>query len=121
MKIYFEDGELRSPYQLPISDYYTIDAAKGYSENRTKLDLIAEKDYNATIYTNQITALTGIYCWDAENEVPELYIRAGKHMVFTRVDNLTTRQLREGHNFAKMYVSGEFDDGVMGKLKPIKE
>lgn len=109
MKIYFEDGELRFPYQLPISNYYTIDAAKGYSDNRMKLDLIKDKDDNSTIYTNQITALAGRYCWNAEDKVPEIYIRAGEHMTFTRIDKLTTRELREGHNFAKMYVSGEFD------------
>ena len=108
MKIYFEDGELRDWRQLPIIDFYEIDASNGYSHNKERLERIREKDYNAIVYTNQIVALQTEYCWNKELEVPELYIRAGEHMVFTRVDNLTTRQLREGHNLMKMYMSGEF-------------
>lgn len=109
MKIYFEDGELRAPFQLPFSDYYKVDASRGYSENQQKLDAIKQDVYNATIYTNSLVALDNEYCWNKELEVPELYIRAGEHMVFTRVDNLTTRQLKEGHNLMKMYMAGEFE------------
>lgn len=108
MKIYFEDGELRSPFQLPFSDYYKVDASKGYSENEQKLESIRAEDYNAIVYTNQIAALHTEYCWNEELKVPELYIRAGEHMVFTRIDQLTTRELKEGHNLEKMYISGEF-------------
>ena len=108
MKIYFEDGELVTSGYLPIKDYYAIDASKGYSHNEERLDRIREKDYNATVYTNQIAALHTEYCWNEELKVPELYIRAGEHMVFTRIDQLTTRELKEGHNLEKMYISGEF-------------
>lgn len=110
MKIYFEDGELRSPFQLPFSDYYKVDASKGYSENKQKLESIRAEDYNATVYTNQIAALCNIYCWNEELEVPELYIRTSEHMVFTRIDKLTNRELRDGHNLAKLYVNGEFSN-----------
>ena len=108
MKIYFEDGELRSPYQLPISDFYKVDASKGYSENENKLEIIREKDYNATVYTNQIAALQTKYCWDKELKVAELYIRAGEHMIFTRIDKLTKRELKQSHNLMKLYMNGEF-------------
>lgn len=109
MKIYFEDGELRSPYQLPISDFYKVDASKGYSENEKKLERIRKKDYNATVYINQIASLSNKYCWDEELEVPELYIRAGEHMIFTRINELTTRELKQGHNLMKLYINGEFE------------
>ena len=108
MKIYFEDGELRSSFQLPFSDYYKVDASKGFLENQSKLDTIREKDYNATIYTNSLIALSNEYAWNKELKVPEIYIRAGEHMVFTRIDKLTTRLLREGHNLMKMYMANEF-------------
>lgn len=109
MKIYFEDGELRSPFQLPFSDYYKVDASKGYSENEQKLESIREEDYNATVYTNQIAALQTKYCWDKELKVPELYIRAGEHMIFTRIDQCTDRELRYAHNLMHMYMNGVFE------------
>ena len=108
MKIYFEDGELVTSGYLPIRDYYEIDASKGYSHNEERLERIREKHYNAIVYTNQIAALQTKYCWNKELKVPELYIRAGEHMIFTRIDQLTTRELKEGHNLEKMYISGEF-------------
>ena len=109
MKIYFEDGELRSPFQLPFSDYYKVDASKGYSENEQKLESIRAEDYNATVYTNQIAALSNKYCWNEELKVPELYIRAGEHMIFTRIDECTDRELRYAHNLMKMYMNGVFE------------
>lgn len=109
MKIYFEDDMLREPHQLPIQDFYKIDAAKGYNYNIRILEMIQNHNPDAIIYTNQITALSNKYCWNKELGVPELYIRAGEHMVFTRVDNLTTRQLRKGHNLMKLYMAGEFE------------
>ena len=108
MKIYFEDGELRTMYQLPIKDYFKVDASKGYSENIKDLDIMRENNYNATVYTNQIAALSNTYCWESALQVPELYIRAGEHMLFTMIDKLTNRQLRESHNLMKMYINGEF-------------
>ena len=109
MKIYFEDSELRSPFQLPFSDYYKVDASKGYSENEQKLESIRAEDYNATVYTNQIAALQTKYCWNKELKVPELYIRAGEHMIFTRIDQCTDRELKYAHNLMHMYMNGIFE------------
>lgn len=109
MKIYFEDGELVASDYLPIDRYIVVNAGIGVNSNINTLDYIKEHTPNAVVYTNSIFAFSNIYAWNEELKVPEIYIRAGEHMVFTRIDKLTNRELREGHNLAKMYVAGEFD------------
>lgn len=112
MKIYFEDGNLVSSGYLPITHYVVVNAVSGVTLNIRVLDDLKEFEPNATVYTNSICAFNNEYAWNEELKVPEIYIRAGEHMIFTRIDKLTTRELRKGHNLAKMYVSGEFDKGV---------
>lgn len=110
MKIYFEDGELRSVNQLSVKPDIVIDAGKGLTDSFRLLDLAKETKPNCIIYTNAITAFSNRYAWNEELKVPEIYIRAGEHLIFTRIDNLTERELREGHALAKLYISGEFDE-----------
>lgn len=112
MKIYFEDGELVSSGYLPIDRYIVVNAGSGVNTNINVLDDIKEHNPNAVVYTNSIFAFSNIYAWNEELKVPEIYIRAGEHMLFTRIDKLTNRELREGHNLGKMYVSGEFDNHI---------
>lgn len=120
MKIYFEDGELMHYSLLPVMPKYQVHANKGVADNIELLDLIAEKDSDAVIYTNSIFAFNNMYAWNEELKAPEIYIRDGKNGIFTRIDKLTNGELRQGHNLAKMYVSGEFYNGVAGKLNHIK-
>ena len=109
MKIYFEDGELVSSGCLPIDHYVVVNASSGVSTNINVLDDIKEHNPNAVVYTNSIFAFSNIYAWNEELKVPEIYIRAGEHMTFTRIDELTDRELREGHNLARMYIAGVFE------------
>ena len=108
MKIFFEDDELRDSIKLPFELNFKIDAAYGYSSNCELLDAIKEHNPKAVIYTNSLVALSNEYAWNDELKVPELYIRAGEYMHFVRVDELTTRELREGHNLMAMYMSNAF-------------
>lgn len=114
MKIYFEDGKLINTNQLPVKNDFLVDASYGVSSNINILDEFKQREIedgeSLIIYTNTIFAFSNQYAWNEELSVPEVYIRAGEHMVFTRIDKLTNRELREGHNLAKMYVSGEFDN-----------
>ena len=114
MKIYFEDGELRDSTQLPFTYYIVISAANGVSRNICFLDDLIESDPNAIVYTNSIIAFSNEYAWNEELKVPEIYIRAGEHMLFTRIDKLTEKELRRTHNLAKMYVAGAFDNHTKG-------
>lgn len=121
MKIYFEDGDLVNSILLPVHIDYKVDASRGVTANIDRLDLLNYSKPEAIIYTNSIFAFNNMYAWNEELKVPEIYIRAGEHMVFTRIDKLTNRELRRAHNLAHMYVAGEFDSGIAGRLNYIKE
>ena len=110
MKIYFEDGELNSRDLLSFHCDHIIDAKAGYSDNVYVLDMIRICFPWHTVYTNSLVALSNGYVWNEELQVPELYIRPqiGKHTEFTRIDQLTTRELKQGHNLMKMYMANEF-------------
>lgn len=108
MKIYFEDGPLVKFEQLPVKPDFAINAASGVSCNMAMLDYLADTSPQSVIYTNEIVSLRSKYAWNPDLQIPEIYIRAGEHGVFTPITELTTRELKEGHNYAKMYIAGEF-------------
>lgn len=116
MKIYFEDDQLISAIRLPVSPNYVIDAKMGYTNCEQMLEDIKDNQPGAVVYTNHIGAFSNEWAWNKELKVPEVYVRAGEHMIFTRIDELTTRELREGHNLSKMYIAGEFESFVTGEL-----
>lgn len=111
MKIYFEDGELDNP---PFCDY-AIDAAEGISANISKLDAIKEKVPDSVIYTNSIFAFDNTYAWDNKLNRPEIYIRNSSGE-FKNITEFTGRQLKEGHNLAKLYIAGEFNSVMSAEL-----
>ena len=119
MKIYFEDGKLHKyDGTLPFDrNYFELSADDGPSENLKMLDFYKQlkPGYTLVIYTNSIFALNNEYAWDNELKVPEIYLRTGFN-IFTRIDQLTSRELREGHNIAHMYIAGEFEE-YMEKFK----
>lgn len=110
MKIYFEDGELMKSVRYELNAAHKVDGKFGFLQNQRALDTYNEyyKDRQVSIYTNSLVALSNEYCWNTELRVPELYIRPGNGRDFVRVDKLTPRSLREGHNLMKMYMANEF-------------
>lgn len=110
MKIYFEDGRMFTANTHGVPRYdFTISGRNGYSQNKMALDaILAEQNPNYVVYTNSLIALNNRYCWNNDLKVPELYLRAGDDNEFTRVDELTDRELREGHNIRALFENGGF-------------
>ena len=108
MKIFFEDGMLRDSSQLPFARYVVVNASCGVSRNIAVLDELMDSEPDAIVYTNSIFAFSNEYAWNETLKVPEIYIRSGRGEEFTRIDKLTEKELRCGHNLAKMYVAGTF-------------
>ena len=108
MKIYFEDGELLNRTDLQITYDVSIDAKYGYSLCESRLDTLLALPSDIVVYTNSTAALDGKYVWNNEYSVHELFLR-DKNGVFQRVDKLTDRELRQGHNIRNLYVSGAFN------------
>ena len=109
MKIYFEDGDLISSIRAPENYDYKVDAERGVTSNIIRLDALNEKHPDAIIYTNSIFAFHNMYAWNEELKVPEIFIRAGEADTWVRIDKLTNRELKRGHNLAHLYVAGEFE------------
>ncbi|MBQ8234430.1 MAG: hypothetical protein IJZ36_02455 [Bacilli bacterium] len=117
MKIYFEDEELR------LNDFYNeviyktseslivydINASCGVSAciNSARY-LLAQNKSNIIIYTNCLELFNNRYAWNDELKVPEIYIRHKDTREFVRIDTATERELKEGHNLARLYLAGEF-------------
>lgn len=111
MKIYFEDGALAFNL-LEVDCDFRIDAANGHSFCEKRLRTAKERYPNCAIYTNSLVALDNKFVWNDELKVPELYLRDRTTQKFVRVDELTDRELREGHALMKMYINGAFDNYV---------
>ena len=109
MKIYFEDGKLKDvTTEIPHDINLELDAKYGFSFCDMVLWKLKQTNNRAVVYTNQITALSNEYAWNEELKIPEIYIR-NKDGVFTCIDNLTNKVLREAHNIMKMYIAGSFN------------
>jgi hypothetical protein len=87
MRIYFEDGELVNAILLPQPIDFKLDAGKGFTHVKSRLDAIQLSDMSdVNIYTNSIAALNVEYF--NSTGIPELYLRDNRHGSFTRVDAL---------------------------------
>ena len=108
MKIYFEDGTLRNPNNLPIKPDYIIDATLGVTTCLNILENINETDNNCIVYTNSIIALNNEYAWDDNNKIPDIFIRKVEQTEFKHIDTLTEKCIRKEHNIAKLYIAKHF-------------
>ena len=115
MKIFFENGKLTYTkfLELPVKNkkYVAIvDAKEGFAENKKHIEYyLKEKKEGGGIYTNSLVALSNIYCWNEEDQTPDLYLRDAKGE-WKRCQELTEKEIRYGHNLEHLYCNGVFDE-----------
>ena len=118
MKIFFEDGSLKINNGISLVEEQApiiVEADWGITNNLRQLNSLRvheELSEKVVVYTNSIVAFDNKYAWNAELEVPEIYIRT-QDRGFVRLDELTNRKLRENNNLLNLYLAGEFVKGEM--------
>lgn len=113
MIIYFEDGQLRSPANLPFHCDHTIDAGEGYSYCECALQWIDENDPESAVYTNHLGALSNCFAWNQKENAPEIYMRRNGTNEFVRIDILAGCRIRRAQNVMALYRAG-----VLGNVDP---
>lgn len=108
MKIYFEDGPLLSKGYADVDYDYLIDAKNGYTFCEDKFERVKFFHPDKVVYTNSLVGLTSQYAWNESLGVHEIYMRGEDTYQFTRIDELTPRKLRQGHNIMRLFIAGEF-------------
>lgn len=118
MKIFFEDGSLKINNGISLVEEQApiiVEADWGITNNLRQLNSLRvheELSEKVVVYTNSVVAFDNKYAWNAELEVPEIYIRT-QDRGFVRLDELTNRKLRESNNLLNLYLAGEFVKGEM--------
>ena len=113
MKILFYDGDIRW-WACPISfyNYNRLNASGGYTNNIKALNLYRDKlGEDTTILTNSLVALDHRYGWNEKENHTDIYFYVESKHDFVRCDELTEREIREGHDIMKMFMNGDFDLG----------
>lgn len=111
MKILFYDGDIRW-WSRPtsFSNYNTLNASGGYTNNIEELNAYMDKfGKDTTILTNSIVALDHRYGWNEKENHTDIYFYVESKHDFVRCDELTEKEIREGHNIMKMFMNGVFD------------
>ena len=120
MKVLFYDGNLLGKdfpsyaFDKAVSINYkgyecTINAAYGYSRCKEILDSIIEDQPDTVVLSNSLVALDNTYCWDEETNSCELYIYDKRKDEFVKAQDLTEREIKQGHNLEALYRNGAFD------------
>lgn len=110
MIIYFEDGPIanKHPCNENGEEFLKIDAGAGFTNCRDMLWHVNDYyPFDTKVYTNSLDAFSNTWCWDEELGIPQIYIR-NKDGVWTHITELTSRELRRGLAFDKLYINGEF-------------
>lgn len=111
MIVFFKDGSITNDsLYIDGKEVLKIDAGMGYSHCRRRLRYIQDNyPFDTEVFTNSLIALSNLWCWDYEKNMPLIYIQneEGNWMF---ISELTNRELRIRHNLEKLYVNGEFCD-----------
>lgn len=110
MIVYFENGSITNEvlYSSTGEELIKVDAGMGYNHCRRRLRYIQDNyPFDTKVYTNSLDAFSNFWCWDYEKKMPMIYVRDANGK-WNLISELTTRELRIGHNLEKLYVNGEF-------------
>lgn len=109
MKIYFENGKLVPNERLGFVPDFRCDAGEGFSDCENALYVLLRNNPNAVVYTNFTHALSSYFGWNSETKEHDIFIRENTDSEFKSIKELSNgRELREGHNIEKMFMSGVF-------------
>lgn len=111
MKVYFADRELNYN-DIKIEEcFIPIDGKSGFRACQQQIDTIKSFEVNMSVITNVPFFISGEYGWNEATSSFDIFIecKSGK---FVNIHELTNRELRKYHNLCKLYISGEFDEGI---------
>lgn len=120
MKIYFEDGRLLRPSDLPFKYDHAVDAKEGYSSCEKAFLRIRDNEPASVVYTNHLGALSNFYAWNAKENAPEIYMRRNYTNEFVRIDELAGGRIRISQRVMTMYLCGVFGN-IDPELFPLKK
>ena len=97
--------------ELMNDEFYITESKNGYKVNINIIEDLRIHYPNIIIVTNLPYLLSNEFAWNTKENKSEIYLWSviDNQEGFRNISDLTTREIREGHNIEKMYRSGEFD------------
>ena len=92
-------------------EVYFTNSKNGYKVNIDIIEDLRIHYPDINIVTNLPYLLSNEFAWNTKENKSEIYLWSviDNQEGFRNISDLTTREIREGHNIEKMYRSGEFD------------
>lgn len=100
--------EITKPYCKSLPQIYELDGKEGLRYNVKYAEKIMNTFDDVIFVTNMTYFLDNSIVWNQEVKMPMVWILIDGE--WKHICSLTTKELRNGHNLEKMYISGAFTD-----------